>query len=321
MSSLYVDRRGVEIGIDSEALTFHENGVRVGTVPIAPLERVYLRGDIRLATGTLGRLGAHGVGVIILSGRRAEPTLFLPRPHHDARLRVTQLRWEGNPARRLEVAGWVLKAKLLAHQALLAELAEARPELRGPLLHAAEILDGMHRHIASKPDTDALRGLEGAAAAAYFGALVSIFPQALGFTGRNRRPPRDPVNAVLSLGYTMLNAEAVLTTHGHGFDPYVGFLHALDFARPSLACDVMEPLRPVIDRFAWRLFAEQTVRARDFSTEKDGSCLLGKAGRERFYQAVDEPLTRARKRLDALLSALRSVLLEAEDGRALPDQL
>jgi len=321
VSSLYVDRRGVEIRFDSEALAFYEGSERIGTVPLAPLERIYLRGDVRLSSGLLGRLGAHGVGVVILSGRRARPTLFLPRPHNDARIRVAQLRWLAEPARALRIARWLVRGKLLAHRALLQELAEARPGARVYLAHGEAALGRMAEQVGAKPDTGSLRGLEGAASAAYFAALAHVFPPEARFGGRNRRPPRDPANAVLSLGYTMLHAEAVLAAHGHGLDPYVGFLHEVDFARESLACDLVEPLRPLIDRFAWRLFAEQTLRARDFSMEPDGACLLGKAGRERFYAAVEQPLELARKRLEGMLAGLRGVLLETGDARALPDQL
>lgn len=321
MSSLYIDRRGVELTLDSDALAFHENGRRIGTVPLAPLERIYMRGDVRVSSGLLGRLGAHGIGLIILSGRRAEPTLFLPRPHNDACLRVAQIRCTLDERTRLGIARWLVRAKIIAHQTLLAEIAEARPAVRYPLATAAQTHGRMLGQLDEKPDLAALRGLEGAAAACYFGAIPSIFPQELRFTGRNRRPPRDPVNAILSLGYTMLQAEASLAAYGHGFDPFVGFLHDLDFGRPSLGCDLAEPLRPVIDRFTWRLFAEQGLRARDFSTEKDGACLLGKAGRERFYGEIEPALATIRKQVDLLLAALKDKILKVNDAETLPDQL
>ena len=77
----------------------------------------------------------------------------------------------------------------------------------------------------------------------------------------------------------------------------------------------------MIDRFAWRLFAEQTLRARDFSVERDGACLLMKAGRERFYERIEEPLADARKRLNAMLQALREMIRENQDAESLPDRV
>ena len=84
MSSLYVDRRGVTLKADGEALVFYENGQRVGTVPLAPLARVFLRGEVTLTSSLLGKLGERGIGVVVLSGRKALPTMLLGRPHNDA---------------------------------------------------------------------------------------------------------------------------------------------------------------------------------------------------------------------------------------------
>jgi hypothetical protein len=126
--------------------------------------------------------------------------------------------------------------------------------------------------------TASLRGLEEAGAAAYFEGFADLLPDRLKFSGRNRRPPRDPVNAMLSLGYTLLHAEAVLALYGAGLDPFIGFYHGLDFGRESLACDLVEPLRVEVDQHALMLFRSEKLRPEDFSTTESG-CLLGKAGR------------------------------------------
>ena len=321
MTSLYVDRRGVEMRLDAGAIAFFENGERVGTVPSGPLERIYLRGDVRLSSGLLGRLGQLGIGVIILSGRQGQPSLFLPREHNDPAIRVAQARLHLDDQRSLDIARWLVRGKLKAQLALLDDWRSAKPTSSLVFRHVQDAVKVMLTHINAKPDITALRGLEDAAAAQHFKAMAEVVPESLNFSGRNRRPPRDPVNAVLSLSYTMLMAEAALAAHGHGFDPAIGFFHSLDFGRPSLACDLAEPLRPVMDRFAWRLFAEQTLRARDFSLEKDGACLLMKAGRERFYAEVETPLLEARQRLNAMLKAMRTLVLESAHVATLPDHL
>ena len=132
-------------------------------------------------------------------------------------------------------------------------------------------LVGMIEQIDAQPRIASLRGLEGAAAAAYFEALAEILPESLHFCGRNRQPPRDPINAVLSLTYTLLHAEAVLALYGTGLDPFIGFYHALNFGRESLACDLMEALRPQADRFVLTLFRQETLTTDDFS-KTDGAC-------------------------------------------------
>jgi CRISPR-associated protein Cas1 len=129
---------------------------------------------------------------------------------------------------------------------------------------------------------DSLRVIDGAGAAAYFGAYCGLFPPELEFRGRNRRPPRDPVNAVLSLGYTLLHAEAVRACYASGLDPIIGYYHQLDFGRESLASDLIEPLRPLVDDWVWQAFRERRLRADHFTRDAD-ACLLGKAGRQIFY--------------------------------------
>jgi CRISPR-associated protein Cas1 len=311
MTSLYVDRRGVVMSLDADAIAFHQAGARIGTVPIGPLERVYLRGDIQISASLLGRLGAHGLAVVILSGRRGEPTMLMPRPHNDARTRLAQLDAARCEAHALKIAAHLVEGKIGAQRQLLLRIATGRPELG--LGVAGSTLARMQGQVRTKTELAALRGLEGAAAAVFFGAYTKAFAPSLGFCGRNRRPPRDPVNAALSLAYTLLQADTVIAAHGHGFDPMIGFLHGIDFGRDSFACDLAEPLRPVMEGFVWRLFAEQTLRVRDFSLEPDGACLLQKAGRQRFYEAVDTPLADCRKRLDRMLTALRRMLVEADD--------
>ncbi|MCS6987690.1 MAG: CRISPR-associated endonuclease Cas1 [Sphingomonadaceae bacterium] len=314
MTSLYVDRRGVALSLDGDAIAFHEGDACIGTVPLGPVDRVYLRGDVRLSAGVLGRLGALGVGVVVLSGRRGEPTLMLPRPHNDARIRLAQLDAARDAGHALALARLFVAGRIVGQHDLLVEIRGARPDLAHPLAEPVAALFRMRSHAHGKASLEELRGLEGAAARHFFAGLTHAFAPSLGFGGRNRRPPRDPVNAVLSLGYTLLHAEAVLAAHGHGFDPHVGFLHGIDFGRESFACDLVEPLRGLVERLAWRLFAEQTLRERDFTTEPDGACLLQKAGRARFYEAVDPVLADARRRLDRILRALRRQLLGEEEG-------
>ena len=107
-------------------------------------------------------------------------------------------------------------------------------------------------------------------------------PVALQFTGRNRRPPRDPVNACLSLGYTLLHAQAVQSCTTAGLDPLLGFYHRPAFGRESLASDLIEPLRPAVDLWVWELLRSRSLTEDHFS-HNNGAYLLGKAGRSIFY--------------------------------------
>jgi len=297
MTSLYVDRRNVELKADGEALVFIENGERVGTVPLQPLSRVFLRGDVKLCASLLGKLGEHDIGVVILSGRKGTPSLLLGRPHNDAARRIAQYRLSLDGDYCLRFSRAIVAAKLSGQLDLIRERRDSDPMHRYALGVCERRISGMLAQVDDQESIAKLRGLEGACAAAYFEALAEIVPASLNFHGRNRQPPRDPLNAVLSLTYTLLHAEATLALYGAGLDPFIGFYHSLDFGRESLACDVMEALRPQADRFALTLFRQATLTSDDFTNTQTG-CLLGKAGRSRYYTAYETRAEHFRRELD-----------------------
>lgn len=314
MTSLYIDRRGIELESDGEALIFRENGERIGTVPLAPVSRVYLRGDVQLQTSLLGKLGERGIGVIILSGRKAEPTLLMARPHNDAARRIAQYQRSLDAEFCLGYARKLVRRKILAQREFAAGHREHDLEHRYQLTLVLRKLDALLQQLDEKTSIPSLRGAEGAASSAHFESLGAIAPPRLNFHQRNRRPPRDPLNAILSLGYTMLHAEAVLALYGAGLDPFIGFYHQLDFGRESLACDVIEPMRVEIDQFALELFRKDELRIEDFTTSGSG-CMLGKHGRARFYAAWDSLAERLRKQLAEQVEGIAAAIIP-ETGAA-----
>ena len=126
--------------------------------------------------------------------------------------------------------------------------------------------------------------MEGAAQAAYFRAYCSLFAEALAFNGRNRRPPRDPVNACLSLGYTLVHFEAARAAYAAGLDPFLGFFHEIAFGRESLACDLMEPVRPLVDAWLWEMFRSR-IASRAFQPGQ-GSMPARKDGAGEILRAL-----------------------------------
>jgi CRISPR-associated protein Cas1 len=287
MTSLFVDRRDVHLELESGAIVFRENNERIGTVPIAPLTRVFLRGEVRLSAALLGKLGEHGIGVVILSGRQGKPSLLLARPHNDASRRVEQIRKSMETEFCLRIARDLVAEKLHCQIVWFDELRGSDMQARYELTHAMGLLKEHLMRIAQVQQLPSLRGVEGSAAHVYFDGLKAVVPESLRFKTRNRRPPRDPFNALLSLTYTLAHAETAIALQGAGLDPYVGFYHQLDFGRESLAADLLEPLRPLADRFCLRLIRRQILTADHFSISAAG-CLLGKAGRSRYYSAYEE---------------------------------
>lgn len=296
MSSLYIDRKGTEIKLSGEALVCYENNERIGTIPLAPIERIYLKGDVTLHASLLAKLGERNIGIICLSGRKNIPTLFLAQSHNDAERRLAQYGLANNEAFCLAFAKKLVMLKMLTQKNWLRQASNARMDKKVLLVPKAEELEMLIRKIDEQESLPSLRGIEGKAASAYFTALSIYLPPSLKFDGRNRRPPRDPFNAVLSLTYTLLHSEAVLTSHGAGLDPFIGFYHALDYGRESLACDLIEPMRPLVDNWLLGCFRKEILRVEHFSTTQEG-CFLGKAGRVHFYQEYEKQVANWRKML------------------------
>ena len=213
---------------------------------------------MRLQLSVLQKLAEHGATTLLLSGRRSRRIgIVVGNPANDASIRLCQaLRVvDTDYCRRSSAA--LVAAKIRRQSRACAIWLVARPDRRRILLQAHRKLHRLAQEVGAQPTVEGIRGVEGAAARQYFVALRSVVPPELEFTGRNRRPPRDPVNAALSLAYTLLHWEAVHVLHAVGLDPMLGFYHRPSFGRESLACDVMEPLRPAVDRWIWRLFADR----------------------------------------------------------------
>ena len=308
MTTLYLDRRGLQLRQQGGALLITVPDQRPRSVPLTMLQRIVMRGNVQLDSAVLGALAEAGVSVLMLSGRHGRRRALLPAGSHgDAARRIAQYRLYGDDHWRRQWSRRLLLHKLAAQRRMLRAALQRRSDQRRPLLRALATLDKLATELrasAQPPELERLLGIEGAGAAAGFAALAQLLPASAGFNGRNRRPPRDPANACLSLAYTLLHFDAVQACHGAGLDPLIGYYHSLSHGRESLAADLMEPLRPRIDALVVELFRSRQLRA-DHFTSTDGACLLGKTGRGHFfasYEAVAAPHRRLLRRGCTLLA-------------------
>jgi len=150
--------------------------------------------------------------------------------------------------------------------------------------------DGQKAHSSSS--LDSLRGHEGAAGARYFGALKQLVPAEWGFARRVYHPPTDPVNALLSLGYTLLLKDTTATVQLVGLDPFLGFFHVIDYGRPSLTLDLMEPFRPLVDDLVLDMVGEKKISRGDFRPRRrdDGAVLLKEDTLARYFGAYERQI-------------------------------
>ncbi len=311
MASFYVDRSGLELRADGRTLRVYQNQQRCSDIPLALLERVVISAPTRLDSTVISSLARAGVALIVVGRARADgAACLLGTPRGDAARRIAQYRGYLSQEWRSRWGSRLLRAKLLAQARTLRRLMRCRPDQSKPLHDGVQQMLRLSRDLRKDlAPVTSLLGIEGAAANAYFQALCSVFPPSLGFKGRNRRPPRDPVNAALSLAYTLAHCDAVREIHAAGLDPHIGFYHGLAWNRESLACDLIEPLRPRLDLWTWELFRDRLLRTEHFRQVR-GACLLGKTGRRIFYEAHERLAPRLRRRLQRACRLVVRVLTQ-----------
>lgn len=320
MTTLYIDQRDSHLSHANGALEIRLPDGDIRRVPLAQLSRVVIASEADIAVGLLRQLAHHRVPLVALRGRsRADAAMLWPHPG-DAARRLAQRRVADDPSTVLRLARLAVGLRIRGQRRLLDELRRQQPRHRYAATRAIRALRRIGAELGHRTDTDALRGAEGAAARLYWTAWARFLPTACAFAGRRRRPPPDPVNAALSLGYSLLHGRVLECVHATGLDAAVGVLHDPAHDRPSLACDLVEPERVTIERFVAEAFTGGRLRPTDFTRDANG-VLLGKSGRGPFFAAVD-PLLRAseqrtRRRLRSLLRWLDQ--RRADAGREAPD--
>ena len=139
------------------------------------------------------------------------------------------------------------------------------------------------QQLSDKRTSNEILGIEGICSSIYFRAFGQMLKCEFPFQGRNRRPPKDPVNVLLSLAYTFLTKEVCSALEAESFEPYLGFLHGIRYGRKSLALDMMEEFRqPIVDRLVILLFNKRMIGKYDFDIPQDGRILLNEDGFKKF---------------------------------------
>lgn len=264
MSRLIVDTQGARLRKDGERLVVQLEGETVQSYPLASLDQVILMGQgVNASTALLYDLVRRGVDVVFQSqsGRFAFRAAG-PLAKNSAR-RVQQTLTTLDPARALPLARAVVIGKLRNQAVVLRRYGEAG----GRAERAIQTIVEQAAAAGDAPSIDALMGYEGSGAAAYFGAWGELFDRTRwGFEGRAFYPPPDPVNAMLSLGYTLLLNDIVGELYRLGLDPALGVLHQIDFGRPSLALDLEEEFRPVmVDTLVLTILRQRLLEPTDFT--------------------------------------------------------
>jgi CRISPR-associated protein Cas1 len=295
MKTVYVIHDGATLGRDGEHLVVRTQGRARATVPTYDASQVAIVGNVVLTPGAIDLLTSKGIDTVLLTKYGRYRGRITSGASANVRLRIAQVRLADAPERALDLARRFVRGKVANQRVLLQRFAR-RHGLTPPLERAIVALRASTLRADRALDVDELRGVEGNAAAQYFAVLGELVrhPE-LTFDGRTRRPPTDPINALLSLGYTLLANAVEAAIEIVGLDPYVGVLHAPQAGRPSLVCDMQEELRaPLVDPLVLAAVNQRALGPDDFdfSAPEEGVTLTPVALRW-FVRAFERRLARA----------------------------
>ncbi|MCX7991442.1 MAG: CRISPR-associated endonuclease Cas1 [Proteobacteria bacterium] len=290
MGTLYIDRKDLHIKLDGNSLAFYINGQKEGNAPLYPIKRIIVVGNVTIDSNVFHKLADENISLIFLTAKNLRFAGMLHGSlHNNALLRLRQYEnYKGNFI--IDFSKNLVKEKIFSQIDFINFCKDQRQDLRYDATKTEDSLNEIIRKIDNENLTlESLRGYEGGASNLYFSFYTKLFAPSLNFTNRNRRPPKDPVNAMLSLTYTLLHFECVREIEMIGLDPSIGFYHSFEYGRESLACDFVEKYRAEADKFVWELFKTRQIIANDFIIETDTSgCYLKKNGRAKFYPLSEE---------------------------------
>lgn len=296
--ALYLQQAGTHLGKKDETFVVKEKGKKIADFRIMDIHHVAVFGPVQVSTSAIQTCCERDIPVSYFS--MGGWFFGMTRGHglKNVFTRIEQFRAAADPAERLTLARSFVHGKIRNQRTLL---------LRNHVEADKKLLRALHNAANQAMWTTsipALLGLEGNAARLYFGAFAGMIKRRDGpagdgpdktaasfdFSGRNRRPPRDPVNALLSLAYALLSKDCSIAAWSAGFDPYVGFFHEPRFGRPALALDVMEEFRPIVaDSVVLTLLNNRMMEPRDFVTTGE-SVGLTREGRKKLFVAYERRL-------------------------------
>ncbi|MEX1032775.1 MAG: type I-C CRISPR-associated endonuclease Cas1c [Cellvibrionaceae bacterium] len=275
LNSLYITRQESYLHKERETIVVKHGGEKLGQFPALTVNNILCFGQVSVSPFLMGYCAEQGVGLAFYT----EYGRFLARVHGkqsgNVLLRRAQYRWADDPEKSLSIARLVIGAKIANSRSVL--MREVRNHGPNPgLKEAAERLSVSLRRCRDAKNLDEARGIEGDAASCYFSVFNELLRgSGFAFSGRVRRPPTDPVNALLSFAYSLITHECASALAGVGLDPYVGFLHRDRPGRSSLALDLLEEFRASwADRFVLTLINRRQTQLNDFVTEASGAVRL-----------------------------------------------
>lgn len=291
MNTVYVNNPDRYLSLDGENLVISQDSTEIARLPLHNIERIMTFGYTGASPALMGKCAEKGIELVFMSGNGR----FLARVEGEVRgnvlLRRQQYRYADNSEKSLEIAKNMIAAKLYNSRWILERMIRdhgVRIDTEKFIRKSAFIKESINKAVNCE-DMDSLRGIEGEAASVYFSVFDDMILQQKDdfyFKSRNKRPPLDNINALLSFAYSLATGMCTSALESVGLDPYVGFMHTDRPGRRSLALDLVEEFRGVMcDRFVLTLVNKRMITADDFNKRENGAVILTENGRKNFLSA------------------------------------
>lgn len=294
LNTLFVTSEDIYLSLEGENVLANREKEVIARYPLHTLQTIVSFSYSGASPALMGACAQRGIGLAFCTPRGRFLARVCGESSGNVLLRREQYRIADDSQRSCEIARNMIFGKLSnGASSIQRTLRDHAPRVADcGLEDAARKVKELLPLTLEVSDLEALRGLEGVGAAAYFGVFDHLLlnrKEDFFFHGRNRRPPLDRVNAMLSFAYSLLAHDCASALESVGLDAYVGFLHRDRPGRESLALDLMEELRPCMaDRFVLTLVNNRVVKPEDFQVQDSGAVLLTDEGRKKFLKAWQE---------------------------------
>lgn len=291
LNTLYVTIPEAYLSLDGENIVLLREKLELGRVPLHNLERIMTFGYLGVSPALMGKCVESGIELVFMTPYGKFLARVEGNVNGNVLLRRAQFRIADDKKRSLKIARSMIIGKVYnCRQVLLRVVRDHELRIdKGVFLQKAVFLQEALQKCGEVQDIDSLRGLEGECASVYFSLFDDMILQQkkeFHFSVRNKRPPLDNVNALLSFSYSLCTSMCASALEAVGLDPYVGFMHTDRPGRRSLALDLVEEFRAwFCDRFVLMLINKKVINADDFEKKEDGAVILNEKGRKAVLAA------------------------------------
>lgn len=293
LNTLYVTKEEGYLSLDGENVVLSEKGKEIVRLPFANLDSIYCFNYLGCSPALMGKCAEESVALCFLSPQGSFLARVTGKTKGNVYLRKQQIvRFEDEKV-RLYLIRAILTAKIKNTRNLLlrSRRDSADSDMYVPITHCLDILSSNLKKISDEEDIDRLRGLEGESAKSYFEVFDSLILQQrehFRMFMRSKRPPLDRINAVLSFLYTICTNDIASALECVGLDPYIGVYHTLRPGRVSLACDIVEEFRAIIERMVISAINLSIINKDDFTQQIGGAIYLNDDGRKKIIALWQE---------------------------------